>query len=73
MSWSWETGTPRERAEMVRKHASPSARAPSYHDARQLSDDDLCRLFNLTPAGLQAILAGADWRPEHAIKPGAPS
>lgn len=57
MSWSWETGTPRERAKIVRQHQDP-----------KLSRDDLCRLFRLTRAGLSEILSGKDWRPEYSYE-----
>lgn len=54
--WTWATASPRERAAMVRGHARGS---------RPLSFDQLCELFDLTKNGLDAILAGNDWRPEY--------
>ena len=54
--WTWATGTPAERAQMVRSHTGLR---------RPLSRFDMKRLFNLTDAGLDAILAGSDWKPEH--------
>lgn len=41
---------------MVRQHA---------YGQRPLGSCKLCELFNLTPVGLDQILAGADWKPEH--------
>ena len=48
MSWTWETGTPRERAEMIRRHGN-------------LKDETVCDLFDLSVEGLLAIRRGADW------------
>lgn len=62
MTFTWATGTPRERAEMVRGHAHSG-----------LSADKLCDLFHLTPAGLVEILSGADWNERFSTKPAAPS
>lgn len=53
--WTWETGTPRERADTVRSHLN----------ACLGNRDELCKLFKLTEAGLSAILGGYDWRPEY--------
>lgn len=54
--WSWATGTPSERARMVRGHLTACSRA------------DLCSLFCLTEVGLHKILDGDDWRPEYSTK-----
>lgn len=48
-SWNWASGTPRERAEMVRRTGSRV---------------NLCTLFNLTEDGLNKIMNGHDWKPE---------
>lgn len=50
MGWSWEIGSPRERADMVRSHLGIG-----------LTEDHLCDLFNLTPEGLLAIKRGLNW------------
>lgn len=59
MSWSWENGTPRERANIVRSHA---------HGTRPLSNAALRDLFCLTPEGLLAILRGLDWCDEFSTE-----
>lgn len=56
MNLTWKTGTPSERAEMVRRHV---------RNWRKLSRDQICELFNLTEAGLDAINSGYDWKPEY--------
>lgn len=58
MAWSWETGTPAERAHTVRRHA---------FDGRPIPEANLLTLFNLTEVGLRRILAGDIWRPEYDI------
>ena len=71
MTWSWATGTPRERAEMVRNHARSSTmmRAPHSKGARDMTHDDLRRLFHLTQSGLVEILSGADWNQRFSNAP----
>ena len=61
--WSWKTGTPRERANVIREHASPDMPRP-------MTDAELCDLFNLTLAGLIAVLRGWDWKPEYEREAG---
>lgn len=56
-SWSWNTGTPRERAMMVRDH---HIRGTCLGNKQILGD-----LFNLTEDGVEKILNGADWHPDH--------
>lgn len=66
MAWSWETGTPRERADTVRRHA---------FSGRTIPESNLLTLFNLTDVGLRRIMAGEDWRPEFdadAVPPKSP-
>jgi hypothetical protein len=46
----WETATWRERGAMVRHHA-------------HLGEDAVQQLFNLSGAGVYAILRGHDWSP----------
>lgn len=56
-AWTWATGTPRERAEMVRgtmKHI-------------HFSNEKAKELFNLSDGGLAKILDGGDWRPEYEV------
>ena len=56
LRWTWEHGSPAERAWMVRSHrncATPEA---------------LCDLFQLTPRGLRAIFDGDDWRPQYSTE-----
>ena len=55
MGWTWENGTPRERAEMVR---STLRRCLGNREA-------MLDLFNLSETGLRRILAGEDWKPEY--------
>jgi hypothetical protein len=55
-AWSWKNGTPHERADTVRRHASSS---------RPIPEHNLRSLFNLTEDGLRQILAGDDWRPAY--------
>lgn len=57
MSWAWETGTPSERADMVRGH----------YGAVGLTNETVCELFHLTSDGLYKIARGDVWRPEHAV------
>lgn len=57
MGWAWKTGTPRERADMVRSHQRLFAGV-----------DGLCGLFALTSTGAFAIIGGDDWRPEYSTK-----
>jgi hypothetical protein len=57
-SWKWETGTPQERADTVRRHA---------FDGRPIPEANLLTLFNLTEVGLRRILGGDIWRPEYDI------
>lgn len=64
MAWTWQTGTPRERAETVRRHA---------FDGRPIPEANLLTLFNLTEIGLRRILAGGDWRPEFDVDEAAKS
>ena len=53
MSWSWKTGTPEERANMVRSH-------------KQFPIETICRMFDLTLDGADRILRQDDiWRPEY--------
>lgn len=52
--WTWETASPRERANWVRSNR-----------ALGVLDWDLCDLFCLTRAGLAAIVRGKDWEPCH--------
>ena len=59
--WNWETASPAERADMVRRHAGGS---------RPLGTVALADLFQLTDAGVSAILAGDTWRKEYALTPG---
>ena len=54
-AWTWESGTPKERGEMVRS-TLPHVR----HDMEKL-----CELFCLTGTGAREIVAGSDWKPEH--------
>lgn len=54
MTFAWETGTPKERADCVRGHV----RACFNNGAL------LCELFHLSEAGLICILAGYKWWPE---------
>ena len=56
--WSWATGTPRERADMVRGHA---------FGCHPLPEDQLYDLFLLTNEGLARIKAGDGRRPEYAL------
>lgn len=53
--WSWATGTPKERADFVRRTARIEALTSEY----------LCDLFDLTMIGLADILRGRDWKPTH--------
>jgi hypothetical protein len=55
MGWSWEKGTPKERADTVRAH---------WH-ACLANKENLAELFNLTPAGVDQIMHGDVWRPEY--------
>jgi hypothetical protein len=57
--WTWEGATLRERADWVRAHRSFS---------KPLSRNQIRDLFRLTDEGVDAIFAGADWRPEHQRK-----
>ena len=57
-AWNWNTGTPHDRAEMVRRHANGS----------QVSRQNLLTLFQLTENGLDQILQGTDWCPEYETK-----
>lgn len=54
MGFSWETGSPAERARTVRAHV-----APCFGNGQIL-----CDLFHLSERGLACILAGYKWRPE---------
>ena len=54
--WTWETGTPMERADAIRMHMQGS---------RPLSFAQTAEMFNLTDAGLQAILKGQPWRAQY--------
>lgn len=54
MAWTWEAGTPRERADLIRAH---------LRGVRPLSNAAACDLFNLTDDGLESVLRGADWQP----------
>lgn len=54
--WAWVTGTPRERADMIRSHW-------------RFGREKLCDLFNLTDEGLTAILDGDDWTPAARLSP----
>lgn len=54
-AWTWDKGTPRERADTVRGHLAPC----------RGDHESLKTLFNLTDNGLKEILAGSDWKPEH--------
>jgi hypothetical protein len=49
--WTWDKGTPYERAEMVRGHSRVHSLSPCH----------LRQLFDLTEAGLNKILSGDDW------------
>lgn len=49
--WSWATGTPRERADMVRAHLS----------SPRLTEEHVADLFGLSIEGLLAIKRGCDW------------
>ncbi len=53
--WSWETGTPFERAEMVRRHLN----SPGLHW------DSVRELFNLTDEGIRMIARGENWCEEY--------
>lgn len=55
--WTWATGTPKERADMVRRH----------YEIYDLTGENLCELFGLTLNGLVEIVRGMDWRPEYSI------
>lgn len=55
MTWTWKSGTPRERADMIRSHLV------ACHGSRLT----LCKLFLLTEEGARKILDGDDWRPEY--------
>lgn len=59
MDWTkqfeWATATPRDRAEMVRRHLG----------SHKISTDKTRELFDLTPEGLAEIAGGAVWKPEH--------
>lgn len=57
--WTWETGTPKERADLVR----------STSDITGISTDDICDLFDLSYKGLADILRGRDWQREHSRSP----
>lgn len=59
--WTWENGTPKERADMVRSHLN------HCHG----SAVELRKLFHLTEHGAQRILAGDDWKPEYSETPTA--
>lgn len=56
--WTWENGTPRERAEMVRVHAG-------VYRPKPFSRAHLLEMFLLTEEGLDAIVKGDIWRPEY--------
>ncbi len=51
----WATGSAAERADMVRSHMDG-----------KISDDKICKLFNLTPTGLAWISNGQPWKPEYS-------
>jgi hypothetical protein len=51
--WTWATGTPSERADAIRSHAL------------KLNSVAVRDLFQLTESGLDKILAGDIWRPDH--------
>ena len=53
MAWAWNTGTARERANIIRSHAKDPT----------LSDAALMQVFQLSQSGLSQILRGADWNP----------
>lgn len=53
--WTWEGGSPMERADVVRAH----------YKNRDLTGEDLCRTFNLTCNGLIEIIRGKNWSPEY--------
>lgn len=55
MGWTWESGSPNERAAFIRCH-------------RDLTDDDLRKLFCLTERGLLRIMGGDDWMPEYSTE-----
>lgn len=57
MEWTWNTGTFRERAALVRSH---------YSGCCLGNREITMELFALTEDGLDAILHGADWRPEYS-------
>lgn len=61
-AWTWELGTPRERADTIRAHSQS-----------RLSVEQLCELFYLTPDGARAILRGDNWKPEYASSPSPPT
>lgn len=60
MGEKWADMSPRERAALIRAH---------FTGRKPVSADAVCWLFNLTPAGLEAIRAGAEWMPEHMVDP----
>lgn len=55
----WDQATPLERAQSIRQ----LARLVSFERRRAFSTDEICILYDLTPAGARAIIGGADWRP----------
>ncbi|MDB5656121.1 MAG: hypothetical protein JWQ94_3734 [Tardiphaga sp.] len=55
--WTWDNGTASERADMIRHHA----------ELRGMKTDGLCRLFQITPDGLLAILNGHTWSEDFAL------
>lgn len=61
-SWSWDSGTASERAEMVRNHA---------YGRRPMESKALASLFHLSEEGVAKILRGDVWRPEYEQTPGA--
>lgn len=52
-AWTWENGTPQERAEAIRSHQ------------RSLNPDAIRQLFHLTVEGEDMIRRGDIWRSEY--------